>query len=232
MTAFFAAVRFSPRTMAVTSSPRSTASLTIRLPRLAVRAYHCNLHIRFLPDVCLSEFAVFVLPGRAVGDGFHHVPVLGDLARFPRARGRNSWSARRRMCPRTRPARNCPAPGSCASRRRSSRCRPRSTPPARVQAGNAVGNGRVVLYVGVPVKVFGRLCQVVALHDIVEEVFHQEAVVLGFVQVGRFRGAVGLRVPRGVGRGEGREVVPVLGDQTVLKAEDVEGHLFAAPAKL
>ena len=97
-----------------------------------------------------------------------------------------------------------------------------------VQAGDAVGEGGVVLDIGVPVEVVGGLVGVVALHHIVEEVLHQGAVGLGLVQVGDLGGAVDLGVAGGVGvSGQGGQVVPVLGNFAVLvEAEDVEGYLF------
>src|SRR5699024_7005679 len=118
----------------------------------------------YLPvTVGLSELAVVVLPGGRVGDGLHHVPVLGDLAVL--------------HPPQVVVAGRCAAVGALAHRQDVVSLGQHHVGlvvnhldallgqggQGGVQAGYAVGDGGVVLEIGVAVKVIGRLVRVVAL---------------------------------------------------------------------
>ena len=89
-----------------------------------------------------------------------------------------------------------------------------------------------MLNISISVKVFGRLFCVVPLHNIVQEVFNQLSVRFGFVKVGNFHCSVCLRMPRGIRLCDKSKVIPMLGNQTVFKTEDVKVDLFACARKI
>lgn len=102
-----------------------------------------------------------------------------------------------------------------------------------IQTGHTIGNTAVVLDVIVAVKIVRSLVQIVALHDIVEEVLDQLTVFLGLVQIRDLHRAVRLGVTRGIRFSKSRQIVPMLGDLAVfVKAEDVKGDLLTGTGKI
>ena len=102
-----------------------------------------------------------------------------------------------------------------------------------VQTGHAIGNTGVVLDVIVTVKIVRSLVQIVALHDIIEEILDQLTVFLGLIQIRDFHRAVRLGVTGGIRLGQCCQIVPMLSDLAVfVKAEDVKGNLLTGPGEI
>ena len=90
-----------------------------------------------------------------------------------------------------------------------------------------------MLDVGITIKVIRGLIEVVALHDIVEEILDQLPVFLGLIQIRDLHRAVHLGVTGGIRLGQRRQIVPMLGNLAVsVKAEDVKGDLLTGTGKI
>ena len=179
------------------------------------------------------EFAVLILPSGFVGDGFHHIPVFGDLAVFhspkiivggrrtaegPFADGKNKVA----LC------QHLMRDGVDHLNVLLGKSRKCGTEP-----GKAVGNAGIVLKVGVAVKIIRCLFGTLTLHNIVEEVLDKRTVRLGLVRVLYFLSAVDLRSSRRIGICFCRKVIPVLCNLSVfVKAEDVKGNLLSCACEV
>ena len=109
----------------------------------------------------------------------------------------------------------------------------RQSAQCSVQTGHTIGNAAVVLDVIIAVKIVRGLVQIVALHDIVEEILDQLTVFLGLIQIRDIHRAVRLGVTGGIRLGQRRQIVPMLGDLAVLiETEDVKGDLLTGPGKI
>ena len=179
------------------------------------------------------EFSVLILPCGFIGDGLHHIPVLGDLAVF--------------HAPQIIIAGRCAAKGSFTDTQyKVSLCKylmgggvdhldalTGKSGKSRAQPGKTICDTGVVLDVSITVKVVGGLFGVLALHHVDQEIFHQLAVLPSLVQIFQFLRPVNLGVAGGIRRGFHSQVVPMLCNHPVfIKAEDVKRHLFAGAGKV
>lgn len=102
-----------------------------------------------------------------------------------------------------------------------------------VQTGYAIGNAAVVLDVIVTVKIVRSLIEIVALHDIVEEILDQLTVFLGLVQIPDLHRTVRLSMTGGIRLSQRRQIVPMLGDLAVfIETEDVKGNLLTGTGEI
>ena len=90
-----------------------------------------------------------------------------------------------------------------------------------------------MLDIFVTVKVIWSLVEVVALHDIIEEILDQFTVFFGLVQISNLHRSISLSVTGWIRISKICQIVPMLGNLTTfIKAEDVKSDLLTSTGKI
>ena len=181
----------------------------------------------------ILKFTVLILPCIFLSDGFHDIPVLRDLTVLDSpqviVRSGSASEASFGNCQNIVPLGKNLMHGivnhlNALLAERFKR---------RAETGKTIRNACVVLNIGIAVKVGSCFFGSFPLHDIVQEVLDELAVLLGLIEIFQRIVSVNLRMTGRIRFSLCCEVVPMFGNLAVgIEAEDVESDLFTGSGKI